>query len=133
MDNKIEEFLNKGKKMITSTQFRKELIKIMPNYKWTVHRALTDPPKHLTATGTQSSGFNRMSTLDIIVKDDGDDRLEYESRSSGFGKNIPWLLSCKDSTLTRSLRGLQDDLEWRGRDYLCQAGNLQKGRKQKHV
>lgn len=52
-----------------SAEFRKELLKIMPGYSWTVHK--TSNPERLTATGIQSSGFNRLSTLQVTRTDKG--------------------------------------------------------------
>lgn len=122
--------------MIKASQFRKDLTRIMPGYKWTVHRsaiygfALNEKPIHLTATGTQSSGFNRMSTLEITVRKKSG-KYEYTSKSSGFGKNSQWLLEYSGKTLAQSLRGLQDDYEITGNDYLRHAADLQGARQSK--
>ena len=91
-------------------EFRKEILKIMPGYKWTVHRPFGSKGKYLEATGTQSSGFNRISTLRIIRRE-CDTRIEYEAKSSGYGVKAPWVATWKDSTLARALRGLQSHYE----------------------
>ena len=65
--------------MINSAEFRKELIKIMPGYSWTVHRNMfSSKYKYLIATGIQISGFNRLSTLQVI-KREKDGYFEYEA------------------------------------------------------
>lgn len=85
--------------------FRIALDKIMPGYKWTVHRAPKGSMK-LVATGTQSSGFNRLSTLEVSwTRKDYD---WFEARSAGYGLRAPWLGKSGDATLARALRGLQD-------------------------
>jgi len=110
-----------------STKFRKELIKIMPGYKWTVHRERCKDSKYLAATGIQTAGFNRMSTLEVIVR--WRDRLEYEVKSSGFGLNTPWLSDYTDVTLARALRGLQEHYGIMADNYSRHASDLEGGRK----
>ena len=121
-----------NKKIVVSTDFRKELWKIMPGYNWTVHR----DPRYLTtsikscisATGIQTMGFNRISTLHVTRREK-DNGVEYEVKSSGFGKKAPWLSSCTDTTLARALRGLQEDYESIASNYAAHARDLQNGRK----
>ena len=55
------------KAIYTSKDFRAELVKIMPGYDWTVHKQLSK--NTLAATGTQSNGFNRLSTLAVVRAD----------------------------------------------------------------
>ena len=64
---------------MNSNEFRAELVKIMPGYSWTVRRdpawlrkAVPAPEglNVLTATGTQSSGSNRLSTLEVTRRED---------------------------------------------------------------
>ena len=116
--------------------FRKELLKIMPGYKWTVHRN----PYYLEATGIQTKGFNRMSTLRVVRWElqerfvSGEDKkqyieyIEYEVKSSGFGLNAHWLSSYKDSTLKRALRGLQNHYKDTAQNYGSHAKDLEIGR-----
>lgn len=117
---------------MNSTAFRKELKKIMPGYNWTVHRdpryITTTTTNFISATGIQTKGFNRISTLHIIRREK-DSRVEYEVKSSGFGKKSPWLSSNKDATLARALRGLQEDYELTASNYAAHARDLQNGRK----
>ena len=110
-----------------ATNFRKELIKVMPSYKWTVHR-LYCSERFIFATGIVTIGFNRMSTLQII-KRKKDDNIEYEAKSSGFGLNSPWLSRYKDITLKRALRGLQNHYEAMAKEYSRHAADLEHGRK----
>jgi len=111
---------------LDNKEFRKELVKIMPGYKWTVHKSF-DPDLYLEATGIQSSGFNRMSTL-RVTKRLKDGRISYEAKSSGFGLRSPWLGENSDVTLARVLRGLQDHYEARASTYSSHAGALREGR-----
>ena len=112
---------------MNSNKFRKELLKIMPGYKWTVHRA-DEPDRYIDATGIQSAGFNRMSTLFVIRRDRGDG-VEYEVKSSGFGKNAAWLAERTDGTLARALRGLQTHYKYMASEYSRHANDLELGRK----
>lgn len=97
--------LDCGGKGLDPKTFRTALDKIMPGYKWTIHRAPKGSMK-LVATGTQSSGFNRLSTLEVTwTRKDYD---WFEARSSGYGLRAPWLGKAGDATLARTLRGLQD-------------------------
>ena len=52
---------------MNKSKFRTELKKIMPGYKWTVHKS-SDPEYFLDATGIMTSGFNRTSTLQVIKR-----------------------------------------------------------------
>lgn len=109
----------------TSVRFRKELTRIMPGYNWTVHK--TSNEHRLEATGVQSSGFNRLSTLSVI-------RLEqngvavYEAKSAGFGRRARWMHSHTDATLSRALRGLQDYYQEKATIYRSHCASLQRGR-----
>ena len=107
--------------------FRKGLMKIMPGYNWTVHRNMLKDSKYLSATGVQSSGFNRLSTLQVVKREKGD-TVEYEVKSSGFGASAPWLSDYTAETLARSLRGLQDHYETMASTYSNHAMCLKGGR-----
>ena len=112
---------------MNSAEFRKELEKIMPGYDWTVHRKrLKTSP--LEATGIQSSGFNRLSTLEV-ARYEGDERIEYSVRSSGYGLRSPWLSEYRSSTLARALRGLQNHYETMAAMYRRHENDLEFGRK----
>lgn len=108
-------------------EFRKELVKIMPGYKWTVHRPYFAGQTYLSATGIQTSGYNRLSTL-VIVRREKDEIIEYEAKSSGYGLKSPWLSEYTDSTLARALRGLQDHYEYMAREYSSHAGAIKYAR-----
>lgn len=107
-------------------KFREELKKIMPGYNWTVHKSYY-PESHIKATGTISSGLNRMSTLRVIRTKKKD--IQYTVKSSGFGTQAQWLEENKDKTLVRALRGLQNRYEVMGNNYMRHAADLQGGRK----
>jgi hypothetical protein len=112
----------------TTEQFRRELRKIMPGYKWTVHREFNMGCPYLSALGIQTSGFNRLSTLEVVRREK-DGATNYTVRSSGYGVKAPWLGEYVDSTLARALRGLQNHYERMGREYLSHASALENGRK----
>ncbi|MDF5944550.1 hypothetical protein P4198_25090 [Pseudomonas aeruginosa] len=111
------------------SQFRAELVKIMPGYNWTVH-ASRSSEKLLVATGIQSSGSNRLSTLRVERRDDyaGSGKPRYEVSSAGYGTRSPWLHTAQDKTLARALRSLQEHYEGNARKYSIHASDLQRGR-----
>ncbi|MDU0705511.1 hypothetical protein Q8W75_04295 [Pseudomonas aeruginosa] len=111
------------------SQFRAELVKIMPGYNWTVH-ASRSSEKLLVATGIQSSGSNRISTLRVERRDDyaGSGKPRYEVSSAGYGTRSPWLHTAQDKTLARALRSLQEHYEGNARKYSIHASDLQRGR-----
>jgi hypothetical protein len=109
-----------------SKEFRAELLKIMPGYKWTVHGSRNDAV--LRATGIQSSGFNRLSTLEVKRIAVGDMKPVYEARSAGYGMRARWLHTHSDGTLARALRGLQDHYEWHSNNFRSHAASLKIGR-----
>lgn len=112
-------------KTFGTSDFRAELTKLMPGYEWTVHK-----PRYtglLEATGTQSSGSNRLSTLSVRRRD-GESGATYEVKSSGYGVRSPWLHSRTDKTLARALRSLQDHYEAMAREYHGHANALERGR-----
>lgn len=112
-------------KTVAATQaaFRKELNKIMPGYNWTVHKSKT--PDYIEATGIQSSGFNRLSTLSVARTEPG----VYTVKSAGYGTRSPWAHTCTDGTLARALRGLQGHYEEKATLYRGLANALQIGRR----
>lgn len=110
----------------TAKDLRAELVKIMPGYDWTVHKQIG--LKILDATGTQSSGFNRTSTL-LVVRVDRDGAVSYEVKSSGYGLRAKWLHCTKNKTLASALRVLQDHYEDIARTYQSHANALVAGRK----
>ena len=110
---------------MNSAEFRKELLKIMPGYRWTVHK--TSNQKRLTATGIQSSGFNRLSTLQVTRTDKGGGPL-YEVRSAPHGTKSPWAAEFGNVTLARALRDLQTHYQRQAANYRALAERLEKGR-----
>ena len=110
----------------TPDDFRKELVKIMPGYKWTVHRASKDAVR-LVATGIQSSGFNRLSTLEV-ERTTQRDTPWYRVKSAGFGTRAKWAGEVGDRTLARALRDLQEHYTRQSNHYAGLARSLQAGR-----
>ena len=112
---------------INTVKFRKELKKIMPGYKWTVHRT-GSPESFVIATGIISKGLCRTSTLQIIRRKINGDNVEYEAKSAGFGRRARWLHTSTDGTLTRALRGLQNHYNNMAGNYRRHELDLQEGR-----
>ncbi|QBX38641.1 hypothetical protein E4M02_11000 [Brevundimonas sp. S30B] len=115
-------------KVFGPDDLRKELLKAMPGYEWTVHRPIAKTGAYLEATGIQSSGFNRLSTL-AVTRRDRDGVVEYEAKSAGFGKRAPWLHTNRDGTLARALRGLQQHYAAKAATYRGHAASLEIGRR----
>ena len=118
----------KQDKSFDQSSFRKDLAKIMPGYDWIVHRPLAKVATYLEATGTKSSGFNRLSTLSVTRRDRGNGLVEYEVKSAGFGTRAPWLHTHCDVTLASALRGLQRHYEMKAALYQGHASALQSAR-----
>lgn len=116
-----------GGKKFTSEDFRKELAKIMPGYDWTVHRQWRSTPDLFEATGIQSSGFNRLSTLSVSRRE-REAVVWYEAKSAGYGTRAPWLHTNGDATLARALRGLQQHYEMMEATYRGHANALRSAR-----
>ncbi|WP_341896401.1 hypothetical protein [Sphingobium sp. YR657] len=110
-----------------ATYFRKALVKIMPGYDWTVHRARKGVTT-IVATGIQTSGLNRLSTLEVTYAPD-DKGDWFRARSAGYGRRAPWLYENGDATLARALRGLQDYYRHTEGIYRGHAAALEAGRK----
>jgi len=120
-----------GGNKLNTAKFRKEIVNIMPGYSWTVHRPNKFTKSYLSATGIQSSGFNRLSTLQIIRREK-EDRVEYEAKSSGFGLRSPWLATYTGRTLAQALRGLQSHYEQMASEYSNHASAIEYARAKKH-
>ena len=116
----------KPDKPFTTDDFRAELVKIMPGYNWTVHRARKGDVR-MFATGTQSSGFNRLSTL-CIERSIARGAAWYTAKSAGFGTRARFAGENSDGTLARALRGLQDHYTRTANEYRSLAARLQAGR-----
>lgn len=119
--------------MMKILDFRKELKKIMPGYKWTVHRDgpylhnIKNSIQVLSATGIQTKGLNRISTLHVN-RTDKDGVINYTVKSAGFGRRSIWLRTETDTTLARALRCLQKEYEQTASNYTSHARDLENGR-----
>lgn len=111
---------------LDSDKFRRDLKKIMPGYNWTVHKSDKDAIR-LFATGTQSSGSNRCSTLEVTWEKKNNFDW-FVARSAGFGLRAPWLGTVGETTLTRALRGLQKHYQEMASKYDGHARALQNAR-----
>jgi hypothetical protein len=110
---------------LAAAAFRAELIKVMPGYDWTVHKSRV--AGHLDATGSQSSGSNRLSTLSV-VRTELDGTVQYTVKSAGYGLRAKWLHCTTDGTLARALRRLQEHYECTESTYRSHARAMQQGR-----
>lgn len=117
---------------MTPKDFREELKKVMPGYKWTVHNNnlyLNDETSGaFCATGIKSSGSNRTSTIQAIYRWDIG-TSEYEVKSAGYGTKSPWVWEVTAQTLKKALRVLQTYYERQSALYGGCAADLQNGRK----
>ena len=115
--------------MSAATDFRAALVKIMPGYSWTVHKASNT--QRLTATGIQSSGFNRLSTVQVVwvEHDKAWGGPVYEVKSAPHGTKSPWAHAATDRTLARAFRDLQQHYERQANSFHSLAARLQDGRK----
>lgn len=104
--------------------FRAELVKIMPGYKWTCHKSSN--PRIIRATGIMSSGFNRLSTLEIIRENEG---AWYRAALAGHGTKAQFGPSFGGKTLARALRDLQDHYERSANTFRSLAARLDEGRR----
>lgn len=116
-----------------AAEFRKELLKIMPGYNWTVHKS--DTESYIDATGIKTAGFNRLSTLHVARRENIGRTvgIRYEVKSSGFGLRSPWLSTAEDGTLARALRKLQTHYEETSRNYGAHGRDLESARKIKQI
>jgi len=116
-----------GKKTEQEDKFRLALKKIMPGYQWTIKKS--SHPDYIVAEGIQSSGFNRLSSLDIarIISRDG---VYYLSKLYGFGRRATLIAENKDTTLARSLRNLQAHCEGQEQKWRAAVSYLKQGRTQ---
>lgn len=112
---------------MNSAEFRKELVKIMPGYSWTVHKS-SNPTCYQSATGIQSSGFNRLCTL-MVIRTEKNDFVWYEAKSAGSGTKSPWDHTTGGVTLARALRELQNLYKWTANYSASLAARMEAGRK----
>ena len=106
-------------------KFRDELKKVLPGYKWTVHKQICND--FITATGIQSAGMARTSTIKITRRD-RDNIVSYSAKSAGYSCNAEWLGDCTRSTLKQALRSLQDYYEHQASKYSSHAFAIKSGR-----
>ena len=108
--------------------FRQELVKVMPGYKWTVKKYLIGDTV-AEAEGIQTSGFNRLCTLQVTKRTSRDTGEQvYSVKDAGNGKRAYWGESFKSHSLKSALRILQDYHENSARHHRGQASYLQAGR-----
>lgn len=108
----------------SSALFRAALTKILPGYNWTVHKPISKGAD-LHATGIQSSGSNRCSTIEVVMRTGG---KWFEAKIAGYGTRAKWLKTGCGSTLTQAIRSLQDGLEHEAQIYRSQARTIQEAR-----
>lgn len=107
------------------SEFRKELKKVMPGYKWTIHRPISD--LLLEATGIKSAGMSRTSTL-FISRREKNGEVSYSAKSAGYSCNAPWLGVTTGGTLKQAIRNLQTFYENKAHQYSQHGYEIQSGR-----
>jgi hypothetical protein len=113
-------------------EFRAELEKLLPGYRWTVHQDKPYRPDVMEATGTVSSGSNRLSTIGVERSVRGAGPW-YTVRSAGYGRSGPWDGEYRDASLASAVRGLQDHYEAMRDKYSRLAQSIECGRKAEAV
>jgi len=117
---------------MNTNEFRAEVEKIMPGYVWTIQRPYREKgsPDHsfLRATGIQSAGFNRMSTLEVERRVEDNGLPMYEVSIAGYGTKGSWVETTKGLTLARALRSLQTQCEGMTYLYASCVGAMKTGR-----
>lgn len=93
----------KEPKPLSNADFRKELKNILPCYRWTIH--LTNSARVISATGIKSSGFNRLSTIEVLRRNEGP---WYEVAGYGHGTQGKVMGRSCGASLAKAIRGLQD-------------------------
>ncbi|MEI4489566.1 hypothetical protein WAF00_02790 [Mameliella alba] len=101
----------------------------MPGYRWTVHKSSN--PERLAATGIQSSGFNRLSTLQVNRTEKGGAPW-YSVRSAPHGAKSLFAAEIGGLTLARALRDLQTHYQRKAANYRALASRLEEGRATDH-
>lgn len=126
---------SKSVKEYGANEFRAELVRIMPGYNWTVHKQSKHSPDYFEATGIQSSGFNRLSTLSVErrANDTNWKGISYTVRSAGHGAKARFEKTATDRTLARALRELQDIYTRLANHNRGLAASLEIGRKAKGI
>lgn len=112
---------------------RERLQKLLPGFKWTVHKQFT--PEMIEATGTQSRGSNRIATITVkfwprhntIPKIDS--IPWYEVKIFGYGTKGEHMGTGSDWTLASAVRSVQKQLEHRADINYSLAQTIQTARK----
>lgn len=112
----------------TPRSLKAECEKLLPKYKWRARR--TTSPTFMSAEGTISSGFNRLSTLDVdrrplfSLPNEGLAKAVYCVTIHGYGKGSPQLAIAHAATLKGAISSLRKALERAAHCRLDQATNL---------
>jgi len=120
----------KKEKTFTTSDFRKEIKKYMPGFKWTVHKQRLGND-FFEATGIQSAGFNRTGTMRIERRTSHTMGIRYEVKVDGYGTKGNWLAIGTGSTIRQALRDVQDTCEWNANKYRGVATMIQDARTEK--
>ena len=115
----------KPAKEYTVADFRAELKKIMPGFKWTVHKS--NVLDWIQATGIISSGFNRVATLQVVRRSNPV-RTFYTVKIAGYGKHGLFIREDQGKTLAQALRALEKYCECEWCKWGGAVGNLRQGR-----
>jgi hypothetical protein len=116
----------KHKIAMTAPEFRKALLKIMPGFRWTVHKS--ENPRVLRATGIMSSGSNRLATLQVIREDSEHIGVTFIARMAGNGTRAIFGPAFRNSTIASALWDLQNHHDRSAATHRVMVSRLQKGR-----
>lgn len=110
---------------MSSTDFRAELMKVMPGLDWNVHDQISDTC--LLATGIKSRGYDRMFQMSVQKTGSGN-KVEYEVWSSGYATHTNCLHPNRDTTLESAVRGLQNHYKIKENEYRSHADAIHRAR-----
>lgn len=131
-------------KVYTRAEFKADLERVMPGFKWTVHKpssllrwdeptkmhvkvTLAEKDAHrMTATGTKSSGFNRVATIEATYL--ANILRPFEVVVFGYGCRGPKIMAGVGKTVPQAFRDAQSKCEERAQFFGHGASLLKQGR-----
>jgi len=119
---------NRPSKTEQREAFRKELMKVMPGLKWTVHKNPYKDCEFIQASAFHSSGSNRLFTIAVTRRQKKNGIVVYEAMSSGYGTRAKWLHTSQGLTAARALRNLQTHYQREAAQYRSQTAYLEEAR-----
>jgi hypothetical protein len=110
----------KAKKLTGEQKLRQDVSTLLPKYKWTLRKGLGK----ITAEGIMSSGFNRISTMQVIYVEGA----SYEVKTRGYGLQSTWERTVVNAkTLRGAVSTLRRDYGEQARTATCMLNYLNGG------